>query len=56
MNEQTEIALRNYEWLLKNREGVALHWESNTLTYGDGGSSIDELCREGFTPATSSDS
>jgi hypothetical protein len=55
MTEETRIALRNYDWLVRNRglEGVELAWDSGTLVYGDGGADIDALCQEGFSPATS---
>lgn len=57
MQEQTIIALQNYDWLIRNtRDGlneVGLHWESDTLSKQDGGYAIQEICRAGFTPATS---
>ena len=57
MTEETRIAVRNYDWMVRNRglDDVELAWDSDTLVYGDGGVVIDELCQEGFTPATSGD-
>jgi len=54
VTEETRTALRNYDWLIRNRrpEDVELHWDSDTLVLGDGGVVIDELTRPGFTPAT----
>ena len=56
MTEETRIALKNYDWMVRNRglDDVELHWASDTIVYGDGGAIIDEVCRPGFTPATSS--
>lgn len=51
MNDETRVALKNYDWLVKNRQaGIA--WDSDTLVYGDGGCDVSELCEPGFTPAT----
>jgi hypothetical protein len=52
VQEETRIALRNYDWLLRNRRDVDIHWESDTVVYGDGGVTLDSLCEAGFTPAT----
>lgn len=54
VQKETEIALKNYDWLVRNRglDDVTLHFESHTIAYGDGGAGIDELLRPGFTPAT----
>ncbi len=54
MNEETRIALRNYDWLVRNRglDRIALAWESDTLVTGDTGGEIEILCERGFTPAT----
>lgn len=54
MNDETRIALRNYDWLVRNRglDDVTLDWGSDTLGYGDGGAVIDTICEAGFTPAT----
>lgn len=54
MTEETITALKNYDWLVRNRslDDVGLHWDSDTVVYGDGGADINELCRPGFTPAT----
>ena len=51
---ETITALRNYDWLVRNRglDRVALAWDTGTLIYGDGGALIEELSRPGFTPAT----
>lgn len=57
MTEETRIALKNYDWMLRNRglDYAELAWDSNTLVYGDGGGDIDLLCEAGFTPATEPD-
>ena len=55
MNRETEIALKNYDWLIR-RDGldeIGLHWESGTLILRNGGANIESLCEEGSTPATS---
>jgi hypothetical protein len=53
MLPETEIALRNYEWFVNNRPGdYSLDWDTGTFQWGDGGTTIDELGRPGFTPAT----
>ncbi|MEQ7125311.1 hypothetical protein ABN034_12400 [Actinopolymorpha sp. B11F2] len=54
MTEETRIALKNYDWLVRNRgpDDVELAWGSNTIVYGDGGEVIETLCESGFTPAT----
>jgi hypothetical protein len=54
MNDQTIIALRNYDWLIRNRglDNVSLHLESDALVWGDDGGHITALCEPGFTPAT----
>lgn len=51
MTEETRIALRNYDNLIRTRglDDVELHWESGTLVYGDGGADIDTLLDPGFT-------
>jgi hypothetical protein len=44
MIKETEIALRNYEGLLKGHPGdVELDWETGTVVYGDGGADIEML-------------
>lgn len=55
MQDETRIALMNYDWMVRNRglDDVELHWDSDTVIYGDGGAVIDELTRAGFTPGTS---
>ena len=52
--EETEIALKNYDWMIRSRglEDVLLHWDSGTIVYGDGGAVLDTLLEPGFTPAT----
>jgi len=55
ISEQTVTALKNYDYLLRSKglDDVSLHWDINTLVWGDGGSLIDEtLTVPGFTPAT----
>lgn len=54
MEKETEIALKNYDFLVRSKglDEVALHWESSTLVWGDGGSEIAILLDPGFTPAT----
>jgi hypothetical protein len=54
MDETTRVALKNYDWMVRNRgvDDVALHWDSDTIVYGDGGGTVDLLCEPGFTPAT----
>lgn len=53
MQDETKIAIMNYDWLMRNRDGVAIEWNTGTLLYGDGGGTIENLCERGFTPATS---
>jgi hypothetical protein len=55
MTEETRTALKNLIWLQQNRQDVEIHWESDTLVYGDGGVTLDTLTEPGFTPATSGD-
>ena len=54
MTEETRIALKNYDYLVRQRglDDVSLDWDSETLVYGDGGASVETLCEPGFTPAT----
>jgi hypothetical protein len=56
MTEETQIALKNYDWLLRSHglEDVTLDWESQSLIYGAGGTTIETLLKPGFTPATKS--
>lgn len=51
---ETEIALKNYDWMIRNGDidDVLLDWETGTIVYGDGGAVIDTLLDLGFTPAT----
>jgi hypothetical protein len=57
VNSETMTALRNYDWLARDRGlgDVALDWETGTLAYGHGGVLIEELARPGFTTATDED-
>jgi len=54
LTSETVTALRNYDWLVRDRglDDVVLAWDTDTLVYGDGGALIEELTRPGFTPAT----
>jgi hypothetical protein len=54
VNEVTKIALKNFDWLVRDKglDDVGLDWESGTLVYGDGGADLETLCEPGFTPAT----
>lgn len=54
MTEETIIALRNYDYLVRNKglDEVELAWDSDTLVSGDGGYEISLLAERGFTPAT----
>lgn len=54
MDETTKVALKNYDWMVRNKglDDVELHWDSDTIVYGDGGGTIELLCEPGFTPAT----
>lgn len=55
MREETRRALKNYDWMMRNRTDVELHWESGTLIWGDGGMDISMVSDPGFTPATADD-
>jgi hypothetical protein len=52
VTEETTIALRNYDWLIRNHRDVSIDWETGTPIYGDGGAVLGELGVPGFTPAT----
>jgi hypothetical protein len=52
MQTETEIALRNFAWLVNNRDIREIHWDSRVIVIGDGGVDVDELVVPGFTPAT----
>jgi hypothetical protein len=54
MSAETRTALKNYDWMVRNRglDDVDLAWDSDTVVYGDGGTVIQMLCEPGFTPAT----
>lgn len=56
MTDETRVALKNYDFLVRNRglDDVALDWTTDTLIWGDGGAVMDTLLEEGFTPATRS--
>ncbi|MGW3817855.1 hypothetical protein [Streptomyces sp. NPDC005046] len=58
MTEETIIALKNYDWLVRNKglDEVGLHWESDSLVSGDGGYEISLLTDPGFTPGTRQES
>ncbi|WP_018683366.1 hypothetical protein [Actinokineospora enzanensis] len=51
MTDETRIALKNYDNLIRSRglDDVELHWDSDTVVYGDGGVDIDVLLDPGFT-------
>ncbi|MFC7430960.1 MULTISPECIES: hypothetical protein [unclassified Agrococcus] len=55
MDTETEIALRNYDALIraKGLDRVALDWDAGTVTWGDGGVlHVDVLLEPGFTSGT----
>ncbi|WP_174235699.1 hypothetical protein [Cryobacterium shii] len=55
MEEETRIALKNYDFVLRSKgvDDVLIDWETETLVYGDGGASFESsLLMPGFTPAT----
>lgn len=54
MTDETIIALKNYDWLVRNRGlgEVELDWASDSLVMGDGGYEIALLTDPGFTPGT----
>ncbi|UXY23364.1 hypothetical protein N8I84_35180 [Streptomyces cynarae] len=54
MTEETITALKNYDWLVRNKglDEVELHWDSDSLISGEGGYEISLLTAPGFTPAT----
>ena len=54
MTEETITALKNYDWLVRNKglDGVELHWDSDSIISGEGGYEISLLVDPGFTPAT----
>ncbi|WP_162908201.1 hypothetical protein [Allorhizocola rhizosphaerae] len=57
MMKETVIALRNYDWMVRNKglEDIELAWDSGMLVDRDGGYDIAMLCEPGFTPATAQD-
>jgi hypothetical protein len=53
MTDETRTALRNYNWLVRNRD-AGLQWDDDSgelvaVFYGDGGVAPDALCDPGFT-------
>ncbi|GAB3861555.1 hypothetical protein ACFPIJ_11880 [Dactylosporangium cerinum] len=52
MLDETRRALKNYDWLMRNRAHTELDWDSGTLLWGDGGVSIDLVSDPGLTSAT----
>lgn len=54
LTSETITALRNFDWLIRDRgpDEVALAWDTDTLALGDSAVLIEELTRPGFTPAT----
>ncbi|BDH15987.1 hypothetical protein [Streptomyces hygroscopicus] len=54
MTEETITALKNYDWLVRNRGlgQVELDWSSDSLVMGDSGTEIALLTEPGFTPET----
>lgn len=54
MTEETRVALKNYDYLIRKRglDDIHLDWDTDTLIYGDGGVVAEILCDPGFTPAT----
>ncbi|EZP26862.1 hypothetical protein [Microbacterium oleivorans] len=51
MHRETEIALKNYIWLAQNRDAV-IHWDTETLVYGQGGVHVDQLTEPGLSLET----
>lgn len=54
VSEEVQIALMNYDWLIRDRglDDVGIDWSSMTVVYGEGGATVETLCEPGFTPAT----
>ena len=54
LDKRTMTVLKNLEWLYANKrdETDGLHTEIYTFMRGDGGFTLDDLARNGFTPAT----
>lgn len=55
MSDETRVALKNYEYLIREHgwENVSLVWDTDSVVYGDNGyADIDMLTEPGFTPAT----
>lgn len=57
MQEETRIALMNYDWLVRNRgDVVQLLWDQDTIIDSEsGGADINLLIEPGYTPATRED-
>jgi hypothetical protein len=54
MMEETRIALMNYDRLIRSQglDDVSIDWVTDIVAYGNGGFTVEELCRPGFTDAT----
>jgi len=54
MTEETRIALMNYDRLIRSQglDDVSIDWVTDIVALGNGGFTIEELCRPGFTDAT----
>jgi hypothetical protein len=50
MSAETRIALKNYDWLIRNRSEIELAWDSDVLIDANGGVDINSLLDPGFTP------
>jgi hypothetical protein len=44
--------LANLEWLIRNRDAIAVNLEIGMILVGDGGFDVECLSNPGFTPAT----
>lgn len=51
--DELVTALVNLEWLIRNRDAT-FDVRSGTVVWGDGGSDVDSLLDEDFTPASRS--
>jgi hypothetical protein len=53
MQNETEVALANLDWLIHNRD-MRLDYQSRCVTYinGEPGYLLDDLAAAGMTPAT----
>lgn len=54
VKEETRLALRNYDWLIRHcgPQELKLDWDSDTLVQPNRSVAVDNLCKRGFTPAT----